>query len=138
MGKKNYLIIGATILIFAVAIIVILLSGNKEDWTTDIKNSQKYQMTMIDCNGREKKLDNSVLDSLSKKWNELSNNGPWTGDTNTCYTTLTISYDNNGIVKQKEIIIIDNTSIVLNLNTSTIYYTNANSLIAYLNSLFIE
>lgn len=137
MGKKSYLIIGGTILIFVVAIIAILLSGNNSDWTTDILNSQKYQMTMTDCNGRERVLDNETLTTLSNKWSALSNNGPWTGDDNACYTTVTISYENNGIVNKKEILIIDDTSIALIEYNNSTYYTNASDIINHLNTLFI-
>lgn len=139
MDKKSYLIIGGTILIFVIAIISIFLTGNqKEDWTTDILSSNSYQITMIDCNDRQKKLDNDVLTKLKDKWSTLSNNGPWTGDNNTCYTTVTISYDTNGIVREKQILLIDDNSIVLDLNTTTIYYTNAKEIIEYLNTLFIR
>lgn len=136
MDKKNYLIIVITILAFVIAIIAILLSGEKENWTTDIFEATNYQITMLDCNGREKILDNNILTTLSNQWDTLSNNGPWTGDTNACYTTLTISYDNNGIIRQKQIILIDDNSLVLDLQTSTIYYTNASEIINELNMLF--
>lgn len=136
MGKKSYLIIGFTILAFIIAIIAILLSGEKENWTTDILEATNYQIIMVDCNGREKTLNNNTLTTLSNKWDTLSNNGPWTGDTNACYTTVTISYDNNGVVKQKQIILIDDNSLVLDLQTSTIYYTNASEIINELNMLF--
>ncbi len=136
MTKKNYIIIGVTILIFIVAIIVILLSKDNSNWTTEILNSQSYEISMLDCNGREKLLDNSTLNTLSDKWETLSNNGPWTGDNNTCYTTVTISYENNGIVNTKEILLIDDTSIVFIEATSSTYYTNAGDITSHLNSLF--
>ena len=107
MGKRNYLIIGATISIFVIAIIAILLSNNKTaDWTTDILKAQNYQISMIDCNSREKTLDKKTLTILSSKWNTLSNNGPWMGDDSSCYTTITISYENSGIINEKEILIL--------------------------------
>lgn len=137
MKKKHYLIIGGTILFFVVAIVVILLSGNKNDWTTDILKATSYQITMIDCNDRQKTLDNNILNTLSDKWNKLSNNGPWTGEANACYTTVTITYETNGIVRRKQILLIDDNSIVLDLETSTIYYTNAKEIIDYLKTLFI-
>lgn len=136
MNKKNYIIIGSAILFFVIAIAVILIIGNKKtDWTSDIREAQKYQMIIKNCNGREKELDKNLLDELSSKWNSLINNGPWTGDENACYTTLTISYETNGVVKRKQITIIDDTSLVLDLNTQTIYYTNGQEIINYLNSL---
>lgn len=139
MTKKNYLIIVVTALIFIIAIVVILLLGkDKSNWTTDVLNAHSYQMTMTDCNGREKTLDNNVLNTLSEKWNNLSNNGPWTGDTSACYTTLTISYDTNGVIREKEIILVDNTSIALISGNNSSYYTNATEIINKLNTLFIS
>ena len=139
MNKKNYLIIGLAISAFVIAIITILiLNNNKGDWTTDILKASSYEIRIINCNGREKELEQNVLTTLSDKWNTLSNNGPWTGNTNTCYTTITISYDNNGIVKQKQILLIDETSLVLDLGTSTIYYTNAKDIIDYLNNMLSQ
>lgn len=140
MNKKSYLIIGVTIIIFLIAIVTIVFSNNSKNnnWTTEIKKSQNFQITMTDCNGREKKLPNNILDELSNKWNLISNNGPWTGDNNTCYNTVTISYDNNGIVKQKQILIIDDSSMVLSIEESNTYYTNANSIINELNKLFVS
>lgn len=139
MTKKNYLIIGVTILIFIIVIIAILLLGNnkKNDWTTDILEAQTYQIKMKDCNNKEKILDNNTLITLKDKWNNLSNNGPWTGDTSACYTTIIISYENNGIINTKEIVLIDNSSIALIIGNNTVYYTNANEIINYLNNLFI-
>lgn len=139
MNKKIYLIIPAVVLIFVIVMIVILLSGNKQknDWTTEIREAQNYQILMTNCNGRQKDLNSSTLDTLSQNWNSLSNNGPWTGDTTECYTTVTFSYEKNGIVKQKKILIIDDSTLVLSLDTNTIYYTNAEEIIKYLNGLFI-
>ena len=139
MTKKNYLIIGGTALFFLIAIVAILILGkDKSNWTTDILNSYSYEMTMKDCSGKEKKLDNNVLNTLSDKWNTLSNNGPWTGDASSCYTTLTISYDTDGIIREKEIIIVDNTSLAFLSGDSSIYYTNASDVISYLNAQFIS
>jgi len=139
VDKKNYLIIGGITLIFIVAIIVISLSGKNKnsDWTKEIKEAQNYEIKMTDCNGREKELEKNTLDYLSENWNKLSNNGPWTGDRNKCYTNISITYDTNGIVKEKNIILIDESTLVLDLNTTTIYYTNASDIINYLNGLFI-
>ena len=65
MSKKNYLIIGGTAFFFLIAIGAILLLGkNKNDWTTEIQNSYSYEITMKDCSGKEKKLDNNVLTEL--------------------------------------------------------------------------
>lgn len=140
MDKKNYLIIGGIILIFVIIIIAISLSGNSRynDWTKEIKEAQNYEITMKDCNGREKILEKNIINYLSENWNKLSNNGPWTGDRNKCFTNISISYDTNGIVKEKNIIIIDDKTLVLELDTTTIYYTKGEEIINYLNSLFIK
>ena len=134
--KKSYFIIGGTILFFVIVIGFILLNKEDGDWTTEIKNAQSYQIIMNECDGIEQVLDNNVLDELSTKWNKLSNNGPWTGDTSVCYTTVTLNYENNGIVKKKELVIIDDETIVLKQNTNTVYYTNASDVISYLRGLF--
>lgn len=139
MNKKNYLIVGGTALFFIIAIITILIIGKENNnWTTDILNAQSYQITMTDCNNKERELDNNVLNTLSEQWDSLSNNGPWTGDTTACYTTLAISYDTDGIIRKREIVIIDNSSLALLSGTSSIYYTNANDIINYLNMQFIS
>lgn len=139
MGKKNFLIIGAITVFFIIAIILIFtLNNNKNTWISNILKSQNYEITMIDCNNREKKLKNETLNILSNKWNKMSNNGPWTGDPNTCYTKINISYENNGIINQVNIIIIDKNSLVLELGTETIYYTNSEEIINELNGAFKE
>jgi len=138
MNKKNYLIIGGIILIFFIVIITILLSikNNKTTWIAEIKNSQNYELTMTNCNGREKKLDKDSLTTINDNWNVLSNNGPWMGDSSICYTKVTITYENDGIVNSKEILLLDNSSIALIERNTTTYYTNATDIINYLNTLF--
>lgn len=138
MNKKNYIIIGVTILIFIIAIVMILLSEDNSNWTTEISNAQSYEITMLDCNGREKKLNDNILNTIEEKWYSLSNNGPWMGNNNACYTTITISYENNGIINRKEILIIDETSIAFIETTNSTYYTNAHELISQLNTIFSE
>ena len=95
MTKKQYIIIGITILIFIILIAFILIKGNKSTWTKEILNSNSYTITKIDCNNNETKLDNSIMNKIDSTWKELSNNGPWLGDTNTCYETISIEYDKN-------------------------------------------
>lgn len=138
MDKKNYMIAGVTAIIFIVAIIVIFLSKNNNSWTTEILNAQSYEINMIDCNGSEKTLEKNTINTLADKWNSLSNNGPWTGNNDTCYTTVTISYENNGIINTKEIMLIDETSIAFVDATNSIYYTNAESIVSHLNNLFLQ
>ena len=129
MTKKQYTIIGITILIFIILIAFILIKGNKSTWTKEILNSNSYTITKIDCNNNEAKLDNSIMNKIDSSWKELSNNGPWLGDTNTCYETISIEYDNNGIIQKREILILDNNSIVLRINNNDTYYVNATNLI---------
>lgn len=129
MTKKQYTIIGITILIFIILIAFILIKGNKSSWTKEILNSNSYTITKIDCNNNETKLDNSIMSKIDSTWKELSNNGPWLGDTNTCYETISIEYDKNGIIQKREILILDNNSIVLRINNDDTYYVNATNLI---------
>ena len=129
MTKKQYTIIGITILIFIIIIAFILIKGNKSTWTKEILNSNSYTITKIDCNNNETKLDNSIMNKIDSSWKELSNNGPWLGDTNTCYETISIEYDKNGIIQKREILILDNNSIVLRINNDDTYYVNATNLI---------
>lgn len=129
MTKKQYTIIGITILIFIIIIAFILIKGNKSTWTKEILNSNSYTITKIDCNNNETKLDNSIMSKIDSTWKELSNNGPWLGDTNTCYETISIEYDKNGIIQKREILILDNNSIVLRINNDDTYYVNATNLI---------
>lgn len=137
MNKKSYLIIGGTILTFIIAIAVILLSkNNNSTWIDEIINSQNYELTMTNCNGREKKLDKNSLISINNNWNNLSNNGPWMGNDNICYTTITISYENNGIINFKKLLLLDDASLALVENNTSTYYTNATDIINYINTLF--
>lgn len=129
MTKKQYTIIGITILIFIILIAFILIKGNKSSWTKEILNSNSYTITKIDYDNNKTKLDNSIMNKIDSTWKELSNNGPWLGDTNTCYETISIEYDKNGIIQKREILILDNNSIVLRINNNDTYYVNATNLI---------
>ena len=129
MTKKQYTIIGINILIFIILIAFILIKGNKSTWTKEILNSNSYTITKIDCDNNKTKLDNSIMKKIDSTWKELSNNGPWLGDTNTCYETISIEYDKNGIIQKREILILDNNSIVLRINNDDTYYVNATNLI---------
>lgn len=129
MTKKQYTIIGITIIIFIILIAFILIKGNKSTWTKEILNSNSYTITKIDCDNNKTKLDNSIMNKIDSTWKELSNNGHWLGDTNTCYETISIEYDKNGIIQKREILILDNNSIVLRINNNDTYYVNATNLI---------
>ena len=135
MTKKQYTIIGITIIIFIILIAFILIKGNKSSWTKEILNSNSYTITKIDCDNNKTKLDNNIMKKIDSTWKELSNNGPWTGDTNTCYEKITIKYDRNGIIQEKEILILDNNSVVLRVNNTDTYYVNASNLVTYLKSV---
>lgn len=129
MTKKQYIIIGVTILIFIIIISFILIKNKNTTWTKEILSSNSYTITKTDCNNNETKLDNSIMNKIDSSWKELSNNGPWLGDTNTCYETISIEYDKNGIIQKREILILDNNSIVLRINNDDTYYVNATNLI---------
>lgn len=129
MTKKQYTIIGITILIFIILIAFILIKGNKSSWTKEILNSNSYTITKIDCDNNKTKLDNSIMNKIDSTWKELSNNGPWLGDTNTCYETISIEYDKMDTFQKREILILDNNSIVLRINNDDTYYVNATNLI---------
>ena len=129
MTKKQYIIIGITILTFIIIISFILIKNKNTTWTKEILSSNSYTITKTDCSNNETKLDNSIMNKIDSSWKELSNNGPWLGDTNTCYETISIEYDKNGIIQKREILILDNNSIVLRFNNSDTYYVNATNLI---------
>lgn len=129
MTKKQYIIIGVTILTFIIIISFILIKNKNTTWTKEILSSNSYTITKTDCNNNETKLDNSIMNKIDSSWKELSNNGPWLGDTNTCYETISIEYDKNGIIQKREILILDNNSIVLRINNDDTYYVNATNLI---------
>lgn len=130
MTKKQYIIIGVTILIIIIIISFILIKNKNTTWTKEILSSNSYTITKTDCNNNETKLDNSIMNKIDSSWKELSNNGPWLGDTNACYETISIEYDKNGIIQKREILILDNNSIVLRFNNSDTYYVNATNLIS--------
>lgn len=137
MNKKQYTTLGVTILIFIIIIVVILFQGNKNDaWMREILDSEEYQITMTDCNSRTTSFPKETITELFDKWANLSDNGPWTGDNNKCYSKVTITYSKEGIVKEKEIMLIDDSSLAINSNDGYWYYTNSTEINNYLNSLF--
>lgn len=136
MNNKKYFLAGGIIVFLTIASIILLSNSNKDDWTNEITKAQSYQITMTDCNNREKILDNSVLNLIKDKWDILSNNGPWTGNTAECHTKISFVYETNGIIQTKEILIIDETSLALVVGNKSTYYTNAQNIISELNTLF--
>lgn len=133
MTKKNYILLGATAFILLGVIILILLNKQNDNWIKDILNTN-YDIYYLNCDNDENKLDKEVLNKIETYWKELSNNGPWTGNNDICYETISIRYDNNNVVQKIEIKIIDNGSIVLTTNNGSTYYNHANNLITYLRS----
>lgn len=133
MTKKNYILLGATAFILLGVIILILLNKQNDNWIKDILNTN-YDIYYLNCDNDENKLDKEVLNKIETYWKELSNNGPWTGNNDICYETISIRYDNNNVVQKIEIKIIDNDSIVLTTNNGSTYYNHANNLITYLRS----
>lgn len=136
MSKKQYTIIGVSILIFIIIIIFILIKGQNNTWTNEILTSTSYEIYKEDCNNNQTKLDNKVMNNIDTYWKDLSNNGPWLGNNNNnCYEKITIKYDKNGIIQEKELLLIDDKSIVLRVNNTDTYYVNANNLIKYLKGI---
>lgn len=138
MNRKTYFIIGSAIavIIIAITIFAFLSPKSNSSWLGEISNANSFEIIMSDCNGREKTLSKDVITNISNNWNKLSNNGPWMGDNNKCYKTVTISYENNGIINEKEILLIDETSLVLSSSGSSTYYTNASEIRSYLEEAF--
>lgn len=134
MTKKNYIILGVTTLILLGITIFILINKQNSNWTKNILDTN-YNVYYIDCENNESKLDKEVLNKIDTYWKELSNNGPWTGDSDKCYDTFSVRYDNNNVIQKVNIQIIDNDSIVLKTNNNSTYYNHANNLITYLNGL---
>ena len=71
MTKKNYIVIGVTILIFLGIIVLILINKQNSNWTKDILNTNNYDIYYIDCNNIENKLNKEVLNKIDTYWKEL-------------------------------------------------------------------
>lgn len=139
MDKKKYITLIITIIIFIAIIAVILInSNNKANWIEKVKASDTYQINISNCNSKEITVPNETIDEITKKLDNISDNGPWTGDNNKCYTTLTISYNNDAKIEYITIKIIDDNSFTLSTNGSDRYYTNSKELNTYINNLLNE
>lgn len=136
MNKKQIYIILGTIILFVIIILGILLIKSKNNWQEEILSSDEYTMTMEDCNNRKTEFPKEKTEELFIKWNNLTDNGPWTGDEKACYKTVTIIYEKESIVQSVKILLIDNSSLVLNINNIKRYYINSEEINAYLNNLF--
>ena len=122
-------------MIFLGIIVLILINKQNSNWTKDILNTNNYNIYYLDCNNTETILNKEVLNKIDTYWKDLSNNGPWTGNNDICYDTISVRYDNNNVMQKIDIQIIDNDSIVLKSNNNTTYYNHANNLVTYLRSV---
>ena len=136
MNKKEYIILGITAMFFIIVIAVISIINNKGSWINEILKADSYKITMQDCNNKIVELPKESVKEILNKIKKSSDNGPWTGDNNKCYTTIIIKYNIKEIVQQREIKIIDKSSIAVNLNDGDRYYVNAEEAINHANSLF--
>ncbi len=132
MNKKKYITIGIIIiaLILTTTFILIKTNNNKVSWIEEVLQSNNIEVMRIDCNNNQIKLDNNIIKEIEKYWNKLSDNGPWTGNNEACYEKIIINHDE----KATELLIIDNSSLVLKTEDYNNYYVNAEELINYLNN----
>ena len=131
-NKKGVLIILPIIIILVTG--VLLLTNKQNNWIDNILK-EDYQIYTLECDGTTNVLDNKVLKEMKNNWNNLSDNGPFLGNLDTCYKKIIIDYNNNIV----DIEIIDDSSIILKESNSKehyTYYTNANKLVTYLNNYF--
>ncbi len=137
MNKKKYIIILSTLSIFIITIIIIITvnSKGKINWIKEVEKSNNYQITINNCNEKEVIVPNEVLKEIANKLNNISDNGPWTGDNDKCYNNLSISYSKENQIQYITIKLIDENSFVLSTNTSEQYYTNSKELNSYINKL---
>ena len=115
-NKKIILIILPIIILLVIG--VLLLTKKQNSWIDNILK-EDYEIYTLKCDGTTNILNNDVLKKIKKKWNKLSDNGPFLGDLNTCYKKIIINY-NNDIV---DIEIINNNSLILKESNTSDYYT---------------
>lgn len=134
MKNKKVVLIILPIIILLVIGILLLTNKEQNNWIDNILK-EEYQIYTLECDGTTNVLEDNVLKEIKNKWNNLSDNGPFLGNLDTCYKKIIIDY-NSDIV---DIEIIDDSSIILKESNSKehyTYYTNANKLVAYLNKYF--
>ena len=134
MKNKKIILILLPIIILSIIGVFLLTNKENNNWIDNILK-EDYQIYTLECDGTTNVLESNVLKEINNNWNNLSNNGPFLGDLNTCYKKIIIDY-NNDIV---DIEIIDNSSIILkesNTKDYYTYYTNASKLVTYLNNYF--
>ena len=133
MKKKKILLFIPLIVIILIIFLSLTLTKPK-NWIDNILKND-YEIYTLECDGTTNILDKKVLVDIKNKWKDLSNNGPFLGNINTCHKKIIIDYTN--IVADIEIV--DDTSIIVKENNSDdyyTYYTNAKELINYINKYF--
>ena len=132
MNKKKYIIIIISV-ITLIGIILFLSNNTKTNIFDEILKLNNYEIKIKDCSNTEKELPKEILTTISNNWNNLSDNGPWLGDTTTCYKEITITYKENNTSKEIKILLVDDTSLVLINNNKSTYYTNSRNINKALN-----
>ena len=132
MKKKKYIIIIISVITLT-GVILFLSNNTKTNIFDEILKLNNYEIKIKDCSNTEKELPKEILTTISNNWNNLSNNGPWLGDTTACYKEITITYKENNTSKEIKILLVDESSLVLIHNNNTIYYTNSTNVNKTLN-----
>ncbi len=132
-NKNKKALIALPIIILSITLILLLTKKNNS-WINSILK-QDYEIYSLSCDGTTNILDKKELQEIKKNWKDLSNNGPFLGDLNTCHKKVIIDYNDDVV----DIEIIDSSSIIIKENDSDdfyTYYTNASTLVARLNTYF--
>lgn len=135
MKRNKILILLGVSLLFIIAITVIILNKDRNTLLSKIKSSDNYKIILENCDNTTKEIDKTNLETIEEKLKSISDNGPWLGNTNTCYQKISINYENDNIIQKLEIDVIDTSSIVITESKTSEYYTNATEFINYINSL---
>lgn len=133
MKKKKRIIIILPIIILSL-ILILLLTKKQNSWIDGILK-QDYEIYSLKCDGTTINLSKNELREIKKYWKDLSNNGPFLGDLNTCYKKIIINYNNDIAVIE----IIDNSSLIVKESSKVdyyTYYTKSDKLISHLNRYF--
>ncbi len=132
--KKNKIILIIVPILVLSLILVLLLTKKQSNWIDEVLK-EEYDVYSLSCDGTTNILDKETLKDIKKNWKNLSDNGPFLGDINSCHKKIIIDYNDNIV----DIEIIDNTSIIIKENNKDdfyTYYTNANALVNQLNNYF--
>ena len=132
--KKNKIILIIIPVVVLAIILILLLTKKENNWVDNILK-EDYEIYSLSCDGTTNVLNEKALKEIKKNWHNLSNNGPFLGNLDTCYKKILINYNNDVV----DIEIIDESSIIFkesnNINNYT-YYTNASTLVKELNKYF--